>query len=141
MLVLCSPLQRKTHHQAWTGCQSSKERVLLPYNHMRTILQGHPVSADLFSAKPEHVLNREVECAQSIQDAVVSRKLSPSIGTSYWRCAFQDERDNYLRVTIDTGVRLTDARVRAGTCSGEGAVAGAPPSYLRARSGEGFLLF
>jgi SPX domain protein involved in polyphosphate accumulation len=86
-------VERKVHR---VETESIKERFPLPAEDVEAFLSGelHPT------------LTKRPELAEAIQSAVLDRdrRLSPTVRTTYSRCAFQLETSNDVRVTVDANL-------------------------------------
>ena len=93
-------IERKTHHESWSGEKSVKERCKLVQADAMTLMSG-AMPANLASEK----LVREI-----FDDEITRRKMSTGLMTRYRRTAFQRTDSNDVRVSLDTQVRWQDVR-------------------------------
>jgi len=105
-------LERKTHHEAWTGQASAKERLPLDAAEVAAVLSG---AADVPGLCAQRVtrgemVEREAAAAAKlgaeVQATVRADGLRPKVRSIYRRCAFQSTSSNTVRVTVDADLRL-----------------------------------
>jgi SPX domain protein involved in polyphosphate accumulation/uncharacterized membrane protein YidH (DUF202 family) len=85
-------VERKVHHESWTGQDSSKNRFHLSNRQVLPFLRGQNV--------PDRPIARE------IHGIVASNRLYPTVRTSYKRLAFQKRGSNTVRVSLDTELTM-----------------------------------
>ncbi|KAI9026861.1 VTC domain-containing protein [Hyaloraphidium curvatum] len=117
-------IERKTHHEDWTGEPSVKQRVPIKETHMNDYIHGKYKYAEYTEkmrtkgTKDEKELQSNEAIANEVQAAVLGRKLRPMIRTFYNRTAFQLPGDARVRISLDTEltmIREDDfGRTRAG---------------------------
>ena len=76
----CIFVERKTHHESWSGDKSVKERYPVQYEQVSDLLKGN---ANVESRQPTNDI-----LAAEVETAIREQKLQPSIRSVYWRCAF-----------------------------------------------------
>ncbi|KAI8813025.1 Vtc4 polyphosphate synthetase [Cladochytrium replicatum] len=129
-------VERKTHHEAWVGIKSIKERFPIKECYLNDYLAGRydireqsarmredaRRSGKLRDQKDVDKLEKKIadmeRLADSVQKIVIERKLRPMIRTTYNRTAFQLPADARVRISLDTELALIREddfdRVRAG---------------------------
>ena len=83
-------LERKIHHESWTGIDSVKERLVLSQGEVAGFLRSEgepPITAPLFS---------------EAKSMIRSLELRPTIRTCYYRTAFQSPTSNAVRISLDS---------------------------------------
>jgi SPX domain protein involved in polyphosphate accumulation/uncharacterized membrane protein YidH (DUF202 family) len=90
-------LERKIHHDSWTGDESSKDRMLLNQDQLELLL-----NPCLYN-KQYH--NNEL--FTEVMEDVVKYSLKPKLKVEYLRIAFQEPEDNSLRFSLDTGMKIS----------------------------------
>ncbi|KAJ1553810.1 vacuolar transporter chaperone [Cladochytrium tenue] len=101
-------VERKTHHEDWTGSRSIKERFPIKEKHLNAYLEGrydirhttNRLRAEK-KKKPKDIDDME-KLADDVQRLVLKKKLRPLIRTSYNRTAFQLPADARVRISLDT---------------------------------------
>mmetsp|Transcript_67002 Transcript_67002/g.160552 ORF Transcript_67002/g.160552 Transcript_67002/m.160552 type:complete len:660 (-) Transcript_67002:62-2041(-) len=90
-------IERKVHHEGWVKASSSKDRFELMQKDIKTFLEGKqpPVK------KGAHLFHE-------VNTLVQERGLIPMIRTRYYRSAFQSATNNKVRISLDTGMMLTN---------------------------------
>ncbi|KAI8886051.1 vacuolar transporter chaperone complex subunit, partial [Backusella circina FSU 941] len=115
-------VERKTHHEDWTGEKSVKERFPIKEKYLNPFLKGEYTTEELFAkvkeqkSKPEKVIKEMEQLAEEVQYTVVTKKLHPLMRTFYNRTAFQLPGDARVRISLDTELSLIreDGPTRAG---------------------------
>jgi len=102
-------VERKTHHEKWTGHRSIKERIPLAGSDVKDYLSGKAMDLNdkctqLGMSSAE--IAKSVKVGQEVQEMVTSLKLAPVVRTIYRRCAFQDDELATVRLTLDDQVQL-----------------------------------
>lgn len=92
-------VERKVHHDGWTGDKSVKERAEIPINQLNSFLAGAHVPAMDTEGSQGQLL-------KDIQERFQSRKEEPLDRTEYRRIAFQEASTNEVRISLDTHVRM-----------------------------------
>ncbi|EUD68535.1 hypothetical protein C922_00934 [Plasmodium inui San Antonio 1] len=129
-------IERKIHHEEWTGETSTKERFELEQKHLFKFMTGQmdvrkffqkrrtamgkkptllrsPSVAKTPSSINLHKKTKKNEAlATEIQAMITKNGLEPIIRTSYLRSAFQLSNDNSVRISIDTNVSMLNEYVR-----------------------------
>ncbi|GAB67335.1 hypothetical protein PCYB_113550, partial [Plasmodium cynomolgi strain B] len=130
-------IERKIHHEEWTGETSTKERFELEQKHVFRFMTGQMDVQKFFQkrrrgaavgkqptlvkdptlVKAPSVGNLQKKAkknealATEIQDMIMKNGLEPIIRTSYLRSAFQLSNDNSVRISIDTNVSMLNEYV------------------------------
>jgi len=105
-------IERKTHHEDWTGESSVKQRVPIREHLMNDYLAGKYdyalTTAKLREkgTKSEKELASNEQIAKEVQEAVLERKLHPMVRSFYNRTAFQLPGDARVRISLDTELSL-----------------------------------
>ncbi|KAJ3097239.1 vacuolar transporter chaperone [Phlyctochytrium planicorne] len=101
-------VERKTHHEDWTGEKSIKERFPIKEKYLNAYLRGEydiRQTSNKLRAEGKKKL-RDIEDMErlgaEVQQLVLSRKLRPMVRTSYNRTAFQLPADARVRISLDT---------------------------------------
>ena len=113
-------VERKTHHEKWTGLKSVKTRFIVKEKHVQAILDGNFDVEKAYHKRMEAAMMngdeaslKEIEKAKQlaleIQETVEKRSLRPMIRTSYNRMAFQIPGDARFRISLDTELRISSA--------------------------------
>jgi SPX domain protein involved in polyphosphate accumulation/uncharacterized membrane protein YidH (DUF202 family) len=85
-------IERKVHHDGWTGDTSSKDRIKLNQSKVFSYLKGsHFVESDL---------------GIEIQNEILSKKIYPIIRTIYKRISFQKKDNNDVRISLDMNLKF-----------------------------------
>jgi len=85
-------IERKVHHDGWTGDTSSKDRFKLNHNKIFSFLKGnHYVNSNLGTE-----IHEEINC----------KKLYPIIRTIYKRISFQKRNNNDVRISLDMNLKF-----------------------------------
>jgi SPX domain protein involved in polyphosphate accumulation len=105
-------IERKTHHEDWTGESSVKQRVPIKEHLMNDYLAGK-YDYSLTTAKlrekgtkSEKELASNELIAKEVQQAVIERKLHPMVRSFYNRTAFQLPGDARVRISLDTELSM-----------------------------------
>ncbi|CRH00915.1 conserved Plasmodium protein, unknown function [Plasmodium relictum] len=125
-------IERKIHHEEWTGESSTKERFELDQKYVLKFMNGELNIRDFFlkrlSKKKKELLKKNynskednsileekikksIKLGNEIQKKILRNKLEPIIRTSYLRSAFQLTNDNAVRISIDTNVSMLNEYV------------------------------
>lgn len=106
-------IERKTHHESWSGEKSVKERYKTSRDCATSFLNGimPPVFDGSNANEKSQTLAKEVFIRE-----IQGRKIRPVIATTYRRTAFQRSDGNEIRVSIDSDLRWKDVRV-SGSCA------------------------
>ncbi len=105
-------IERKTHHEDWTGESSVKQRVPIKEHLMNDYLAGKYdyslTTAKLREkgSKSEKELASNELIAKEVQQAVIERKLHPMVRSFYNRTAFQLPGDARVRISLDTELSM-----------------------------------
>jgi SPX domain protein involved in polyphosphate accumulation/uncharacterized membrane protein YidH (DUF202 family) len=101
----------KVHHEAWSGEASTKRRFNLANKDMDAYLVGDLTLTDQ-SAKmrrkgsSEKDVKKFENLAVEMLTTIVAEELRPALRTEYSRVAFQRGKDQSVRVSIDTNLRI-----------------------------------
>ncbi|KAK3264827.1 hypothetical protein CYMTET_26456, partial [Cymbomonas tetramitiformis] len=107
-------VERKTHHEAWVGEGSLKERFELKTKHAANYFNK---DYDIWESLQEKIVKGELSQESAEKAAVLAREvktmhtelnLKPSVRSVYKRTAFQLSDSNKVRVTLDTSLHLSD---------------------------------
>ena len=90
-------VERKVHHEFWTGDSSSKDRFVVPEQSIMAFLRGIKVPPN----KDNLTALRNELC-----DMVLQYKLFPVVRVDYTRVAFQPENHDHVRVSIDFNMSI-----------------------------------
>ncbi|KAJ1607932.1 hypothetical protein OJ252_2678 [Cryptosporidium canis] len=107
-------MERKTHHEGWTGEKSAKERFSLPQKYVFGYLKGSLSVDDLIEEgvfqdkKGNDAAEKSKGLARDIQDYIMENNLQPFVRTSYLRAAFQNQDNNQVRFSIDTNLCMVN---------------------------------
>lgn len=105
-------VERKTHHEDWTGEKSVKARFPIKEKYLNSFLKGEYTTDELFSKMKEQSNKspKEIEeleqLAQEVQYSVITKKYHPVVRTFYNRTAFQLPGDARVRISLDTELCL-----------------------------------
>ncbi|CAO3656718.1 unnamed protein product [Mucor fragilis] len=105
-------VERKTHHEDWTGEKSVKARFPIKEKYLNAYLKGEYTTDELFSkikeqgSKSEKEIEDMEQLAQEVQYSVLTRKFHPMMRTFYNRTAFQLPGDARVRISLDTELSL-----------------------------------
>ncbi|KAJ2846851.1 hypothetical protein IWW36_004149 [Coemansia brasiliensis] len=119
-------IERKTHHEDWTGEKSVKERFSVKEKHVNEYLAG----TYTLDSKIERLREEGKKSEQDLQDmdrlsrevlnSVKTKHLVPVIRSFYNRTAFQIPGDARVRISLDTELTMVredsfDGKPRAGS--------------------------
>ncbi|KAI8988025.1 VTC domain-containing protein [Mycotypha africana] len=105
-------VERKTHHEDWTGEKSVKARFPIKEKYLNSFLAGTYTTDELFAKMKEQgkKLEKEIQeleqLAQEVQYTVLTKRLHPMMRTFYNRTAFQLPGDARVRISLDTELSL-----------------------------------
>lgn len=105
-------VERKTHHEDWTGEKSVKARFPIKEKYLNAFLRGDYTTEELFAktreqgTKSEKEIEEMEQLAQEVQYSVITRKFHPMVRTFYNRTAFQLPGDARVRISLDTELSL-----------------------------------
>jgi len=100
-------IERKTHHESWSGLDSTKERFLLPQGTVKKYLNGEMSETEIEKIVKKQRWKSSEELQEALKLATESdafqkeQQLSPTLRTSYNRCAFQHSANNDVRFSLD----------------------------------------
>lgn len=101
-------VERKTHHEDWTGEKSVKARFPIKEKYLNSFLKGKYTTEELFAKvkeqgnKSEKEIQEMEQLAQEVQYSILTRKFHPMVRTFYNRTAFQLPGDARVRISLDT---------------------------------------
>lgn len=105
-------VERKTHHEDWTGESSVKERFALKEKNVNQfMLNEYKIDTPLAKAKERGLkTEKEIEkiksLADDVQQMITERGLKPVVRTFYNRTAFQLPGDARVRISLDTELTM-----------------------------------
>ncbi|KAJ3410233.1 vacuolar transporter chaperone [Chytridiales sp. JEL 0842] len=105
-------VERKTHHEDWTGEKSIKERFPIKEKYLNAYLRGeYKISHTVEKLRAEGKKKaKDLEDMQrlgdEVQEMVLKQGLKPLIRTAYNRTAFQLPADARVRISLDTELCL-----------------------------------
>lgn len=113
-------IERKTHHEQWSGESSTKERFMLPQRFVERFMNGsldiQKYAAEYATQGKKNMNDKKVQnilrLGHEIQDAILEHKLVPMVRTSYLRSAFQLSTRNDVRFSLDVNLCMVDERLR-----------------------------
>lgn len=118
-------VERKTHHEDWTGEKSVKARFPIKEKYLNQFLNGSYTTDDLFQKTREQGRKSEKEIAeleqlaQEVQYTTLTKRLQPIMRTFYNRTAFQLPGDARVRISLDTELSLIREDNNGKTRSGD----------------------
>ncbi len=89
-------VERKIHHEKWTGESSSKDRFPIDENDVMPFLRGQSFK----------VAEKYEPLRQELQNMILDSKLFPTLRVNYTRIAFQPKRHDHVRVSIDINLEF-----------------------------------
>ncbi|KAG1458117.1 hypothetical protein G6F56_006467 [Rhizopus delemar] len=92
-------VERKQHHEDWTGEKSVKARFPIKEKYLDAYLNGE-YTVDALCQKLGSEESRQL--AEEIQYTILVRKLHPTLRTFYHRTAFQLPGDARVRISLDS---------------------------------------
>ncbi|KAJ1954834.1 vacuolar transporter chaperone, partial [Linderina pennispora] len=118
-------VERKTHHEDWTGEKSVKERFSVKEKYVNDYLSGSfTLDAKIRKLREEgkksdQDLQDMETLSYEVQESVRSKHLVPVVRTFYNRTAFQIPGDARVRISLDTELSMVredgfDGKPRAG---------------------------
>ncbi|KAJ2455845.1 hypothetical protein EV183_000461 [Coemansia sp. RSA 2336] len=119
-------IERKTHHEDWTGEKSVKERFSIKEKHVNEYLAGtYTLDSKIErlreeGKKSEQDLQDMDRLSREVLDSVKTKHLVPVIRSFYNRTAFQIPGDARVRISLDTELTMVredsfDGKPRAGS--------------------------
>ena len=110
-------VERKTHHEDWTGLESVKARFGIKEKHAQHVLAGTFDVEKGFKKWKKSAMEKgdekgikEVEKAETlareVQETIRKRNLQPMIRTFYNRTAFQIPGNANVRISLDTDLHM-----------------------------------
>ncbi|ORZ32811.1 VTC domain-domain-containing protein [Catenaria anguillulae PL171] len=119
-------MERKTHREDWTGEKSVKERFPLKEKYVNDFVSGAFTMDKQIEklrergAKSEKELENLATLSSEMQEAILTKKLKPTMRTFYNRTAFQLPGDARVRISLDTELTMVrednyDGKARSGT--------------------------
>ncbi|KAI9506621.1 VTC domain-containing protein [Coemansia spiralis] len=118
-------IERKTHHEDWTGEKSVKERFSVKEKHVNDYLAGNYTLDSKIQRlreegkKSEQDLKDMAVLASEVRNSVQAKHLVPVVRSFYNRTAFQIPGDARVRISLDTELTMVredsfDGKARAG---------------------------
>ncbi|RKP01597.1 hypothetical protein CXG81DRAFT_11792 [Caulochytrium protostelioides] len=105
-------VERKTHHEDWTGETSVKTRFAIKEKYVNAYLKGeydleHSLAKDIAKGRrTEEQVAQTRELAQEVQQTIAEKNLRPMLRTFYNRTAFQLPGDARVRISLDTDLAM-----------------------------------
>lgn len=104
-------MERKTHHDSWTGDVSVKERFILKPAQVMPFLRGEYTVEEKMkemadAGKSERDQAEVRRLFTEYQQVIDSKQLRPCMRTQYMRVAYQIPFDATVRVSLDTNLTL-----------------------------------
>jgi len=90
-------LERKVHHDDWTGLESSKDRISIETKNVMPFIRRN--------------IRLNNDLANEIQNCIHSDNLYPIIRTTYNRISFQLKNTNDIRISLDLKLNLIKEKV------------------------------
>jgi len=114
-------LELKTHHECWIDNQSVKERINLLSKRISSLIDISDgpwtpkyaktlVTEASGSEATEQELQTATDLLVEIRGLFLKWELKPCVRTSYTRAAFQNPKNNNLRLTIDKDITVIDEK-------------------------------
>ncbi|KAJ2466603.1 vacuolar transporter chaperone, partial [Coemansia sp. RSA 2322] len=118
-------IERKTHHEDWTGEKSVKERFSIKEKYVNDYLAGvYTMDSKIQrlreeGKKSDQDLQDMETLSYEVQNSVREKRLCPVVRTFYNRTAFQIPGDARVRISLDTELTMVredpfDGKPRAG---------------------------
>ncbi|KAJ1726704.1 hypothetical protein LPJ61_005011, partial [Coemansia biformis] len=118
-------VERKTHHEDWTGEKSVKERFSLKEKYINDYIAGtYTLDSKIErlreeGKKTEQDLQDMATLSHQIHESIQSKRLVPVVRSFYNRTAFQIPGDARVRISLDTELTMVredsfDGKPRAG---------------------------
>mmetsp|Transcript_29232 Transcript_29232/g.94304 ORF Transcript_29232/g.94304 Transcript_29232/m.94304 type:complete len:754 (-) Transcript_29232:525-2786(-) len=115
-------VERKTHHDAWTGEESVKERFAVAPDQVPKLLAGRfDVDAHLREKQKKKqgedatlLQQRERRLVTEVLQLISTKRLVPTVRSQCTRCAFQLEHTNAVRASVDTNLCLISELTSSG---------------------------
>lgn len=109
-------IERKTHHEGWSGDNSAKERFSLPQKRVFDFLKGkvdidewaENLAASRGLSKSDKKIANLLRLGKDISSIITKHKLQPMVRTSYLRSAFQASDNNDVRFSLDVNLCMVD---------------------------------
>ncbi|KAI8354141.1 VTC domain-containing protein [Choanephora cucurbitarum] len=103
-------VERKTHHEDWTGEKSVKARFPIKEKYLNAFLKGEYTTENLLTkvkaTKSEKEVQELQQLAEEVQYTVLTKRLHPMLRTFYHRTAFQLPGDARVRISLDTELTM-----------------------------------
>jgi len=110
-------LELKTHHEKWVNVKSVKERIAIREKDMGEIFSTTKNNCNwgniIQAANPtigDKALRKGTDLITKISKLVREFDLRPCVRSTYVRAAFQSNKNNELRFTVDRNITLMDER-------------------------------
>ncbi|KAJ2706687.1 hypothetical protein H4R19_004989, partial [Coemansia spiralis] len=118
-------VERKTHHEDWTGEKSVKERFSIKEKHVNDYIAGtYTLDAKIErlreeGKKTEQDLQDMAALSNQVRESIHAKRLVPVVRSFYNRTAFQIPGDARVRISLDTELTMVredpfDGKPRAG---------------------------
>ena len=92
-------IEMKEHHEDWNLEVSSKNRFPISKKYVTDFIKHE----DLFKVDKEL---ENIDLVKKIKKLILDKKLVPKIMTKYVRFSFQDQDNDFIRISIDTNIRM-----------------------------------
>ena len=89
-------IERKVHHEKWTGEVSSKDRFYISEKDVVKYMRGY---------KLQNCPKKSLNLSEELQTMVSSYQLFPTLRVDYTRIAFQPEDHDHVRISIDLNMK------------------------------------
>ncbi|RUS20757.1 polyphosphate synthetase protein [Endogone sp. FLAS-F59071] len=105
-------VERKTHHEDWTGEKSVKARFPIKEKYVNPFLRGDYTMDHTFAKmreagkKSEKEIKELEQLAEEVQYGILHRSLKPVVRSFYNRTAFQLPGDARVRISLDTELSM-----------------------------------
>lgn len=109
-------VERKTHHEGWSGDKSTKERFCLPQKRIFQFLKGdidipkwaRSVAASKGVPMENKKIQNIIRLGEEISTTIKRHRLQPMVRTSYLRSAFQAADNNDVRFSLDINLCMVN---------------------------------
>lgn len=91
-------VEKKEHHEDWNVDKSSKKRFMLKKDQIEKFLTSNSFQYDESMG--------DLDLIKDVKLMIHSEKMRPVLATKYVRFAFQDEKNDFIRISIDTNLRM-----------------------------------
>lgn len=90
-------IERKVHHEDWTGIDSSKDRININTSEVMPFIRRN--------------IRYNNDLANEIQDCITKEELYPIVRTTYNRISFQLKTTNEVRISLDINLKMIKEKV------------------------------